>query len=74
MSSPCEIRNKRDHEIWMGVKFSGIPGAVVNLLPSQKRLVGAPPGEVIISITVYGSKQKALEDIPDASVGESRLA
>ncbi len=72
MSSPCEIRNNRDHEIWMGVKFSKGPGVVANLLPSHTRVVCAPPGASVISMTVYSSQQKALEDIPDAFSVESR--
>ena len=72
MGVPCVIRNDRDHEIWMGVRFSGGSGVVVNLLPLQKRLLCARPGEAVISMAAYGSKQKALEDIPDAFLAESR--
>ncbi len=72
MGVPCEIRNNRDHEIWVGVKFSGGSGVVANLLPSQKRVLCAPPEEAIVSMMVYGFWREAWKDIPDAAIVESR--
>ncbi len=71
MSVPFEIRNNRDHGIWIGVKFSGGSGVVGNLISSQMRVLCAPPGEAVISMVVYSSKQKALKGIPDAFLVES---